>query len=80
MLVFYCNFLSGWSGSGVMPMALQSVPVYREQLFDYYGVSILLNLKNLAGRALFYYLYGSVPLFDNYKKMSRVTAFFSQFT
>ena len=44
----YCYFVGGWSGSDVMFMMLQLVPAYKEQLVDYCGVSILINLRNLA--------------------------------
>ena len=68
MLVFYCYFLAEGYGSAVMFMMLQSVPAYKEQLVYYYGVSILLNMKKIAVQAVFYFLYGVVPLFNNYKK------------
>ena len=77
MLFFYCYFIGGWYGSGATSMILQSLPTYKEQLVDYYGVSILLNREKLAGRAVFYWLYGGVSLFNNYKKMSRITTFFA---
>ena len=72
MLVFYCYFLAEGYGSAVMFMMLQSVPAYKEQLVYYYGVSILLNIINLAGRAVLYFLYEGVPLFNNYKKTSLI--------
>ena len=68
MLVFYCYFVGGWFGSAVMFMMLQLVPTYNEQLIDYYGVSILLNLRNVAVQEVFYCLYGGVPLLKNHKK------------
>ena len=42
---------------------IQLVLTYNKELIDYYGVAILLNLSKLAGRAVFYCLYGSVPFF-----------------
>ena len=64
----YCYFEGGWSGSGVTFMMLQLFPAYKEQLVDYYGVSILTNLRNLAVQVVFYCFYDGVPLFKNYKK------------
>ena len=64
----YCYFVGGWSGSGVTFMMLQLFPAYKEQLVDYYGVSILTNLINLAVQVVFYCFYDGVPLFKNYKK------------
>ena len=67
MLVFYCYFVGGWYGLAVMFMMLHLVHDYKEQLIDYYyyGVSILLNLRNLAVRAVLYCLYGDVTLIKN---------------
>ena len=68
MLMFYCYFVGVYSRPAVTFMILQSAPTYKEQLVDYYGVAILLNIRNLAFRAVFYCLYGCVPLFKKYKK------------
>ena len=73
MLVFYYYFLDWWYGSGVTPVMLELVPTYKEQLADYYGFSILLNLINLAVWSAFYCLYGGVYLFNNRKKISQIT-------
>ena len=82
MLVFYCYFVGGWYGSCVRSIVLQSVSTTKYQLVDYYGVSILLNQINLAGRSVFYCLYGRVPLKKKYKKgptwqhfVARLTSF-----
>ena len=56
-------------------MMLLLLPDYKEQLVDSYGVSILLNIKNLEVQAVFYCLYEGVPLFKNSKKTSRLTTF-----
>ena len=68
MLMFYCYFIGVWSGLALTFVMLQLVPAYDEQLVDYYGVSILLNLINLSVQAVFYFSYGGVPLFENLKK------------
>ena len=70
MLVFYCYFVGGWYRSSLMFMILQSVPTDKKQLFDNYGVSILTYIINLAVIAVFYCLYGGVPLFNNYKNIT----------
>ena len=72
MLVFYSYILGGWYESRLISMMLQLVLTYKEQLVYYYGVSILLNIINLAGRAVLYFLYEGVPLFNNYKKTSLI--------
>ena len=68
ILVFHCYFGGGWYVSGDTFVMLQLVPAHREQLVDYYGVSILLDISNMLGQAVFYFLYGNVPLFNNNNK------------
>ena len=75
MLMFYCCFVSGWSGSAIIFMMSQLVHAYKEQLVDYYWVSILLNLGNIAVQSVFDFLYRNVPLFNTCKKTSRMTTF-----
>ena len=75
MLVFYYYFVGGWYGSAVMFVMLQLVPAYKEQLVDYYGISILQSLRNIAVWSVFYFLYGGVPLLKHYQKKSRMTTF-----
>ena len=80
MLVFYYYYVGGWYGSAVMFIILQLVPDYKEQMIDYYGISILLNLINLASWAVFYCLYGGVHLFKIYKKCHAWQPFFARLT
>ena len=68
MLVFYCYFVGGWSGSAVTFMMLQLVPAFKEQLVDCYGFSILLNIRNSAVQAVFYCLYAGFSLLKVTKK------------
>ena len=49
---------------------LQLVAADKEQRFDNCGVSILTYIINLAVIAVFYCLYGGVPLFNNYKNIT----------
>ena len=79
MLVIYCYVFGEWNGSGVTLIMLQSVPNYKEQLIDYYGVSILLNKRNLAGLAVLYCLYLGVPLFNNNKNVMHDNIFMHNF-
>ena len=51
---------------------IKLVPAYMEQLVSYCRVKILINLRNFAGLEEFRCLYGSVPLYKNNEKMSRM--------
>ena len=53
MLVFYCCFGGEWYGSGVTFVMLQSSLAYKEQLVAYYGVIILLNIRNIVGQEVY---------------------------
>ena len=68
MLVFYCCFEGGWSGSVAMLVMLDSVSTYKEQLVDYDGGLILKNMRNLSVQTVLYFLYGVFYLFNSYKK------------
>ena len=80
MLVFYCCLEGACYGSGVTWMILKTVPNFKEQLVDYYGVIILPNLRNFVGQTVFYWFYGGVPLFNNFKRNIIPKTFFSLVT
>ena len=72
--IIICNdqydTIGGCSGSFVVFIMLQLVAADKEQRFDNCGVSILTYIINLAVIAVFYCLYGGVPLFNNYKNIT----------